>query len=145
MAACAGDEYVVNLTATLLKFCGLWAPLRRRAAARLGRSTLPTTAAAANPNPIWGATRRTHKIAGRVVAASSSAAASSSSDAAAASESLFEELENDPPPAAPAGSASGGASLSFVGEAFFLTQYAFHVGFVPALRQWRRWGCSATR
>ena len=27
--------------------------------------------------------------------------------------------------------------LSFVGEAFFLTQYAFHVGFVPALRQWR--------
>ena len=136
LAACAGDEYVVNLTATLLKFCGPFL--------RFADAPPPATLEKLDPSHYRrgrAAARVDYssytRLAGKIVAASSSAAASSSSGADAASESLFEELENDPPPAAPAASGSGGASLSFVGEAFFLTQYAFHVGFVPALRQWR--------
>ena len=140
--ASLGDEYVCNLAGVLLRFC---APFLRFKEA-------PPAATLEKLDLAYLRTRKERvdyapysRLAGVIVGGSARARADDADDAddADAGGSLFAELDDgydgstpavapgraaEPPPPPPPG------GWTFVGEVFFLTQFAFHVGLVPTIR-----------
>uniref|UniRef100_A0A7S0NXP8 UBC core domain-containing protein n=1 Tax=Calcidiscus leptoporus TaxID=127549 RepID=A0A7S0NXP8_9EUKA len=128
MRTSSTDEFVCNLASVLLRFC---APFLR-----FGEAPAPATLAKLSVSHYRGRDERLDysphsRLCGHIVGGGGPSAAASELEGG----SLFGELDAYDGDVASAGTFSrANAPLHFVGEMFFLTQYAFHIAMVPTVR-----------